>query len=376
MHLSYKYRAYANQRTLDNASQWLECCRNIYNLALENRISCWQDDKDTPSFRDQCKGLTKYRTSNPMYGMINCHCLRFSLIRLDFAFKAFFRRMRLGECPGFPRFKGLGRYDSFTLDESGWKIISNRLHIANVGMFKLHISRPIHGSIKTVTMKRMPSGKWYAIFSYDNVPERKLEPCARSVGLDVGIKNYCVDSDGLATPNPNHLRQSLKLLRMRQRRLSRRIKGSNGRKQARILVAKAHEYIEAQRGDFLHKLANYYVYNYGTIAIEDLNIKGMVRNHNLALSISDSSWGRFFELLSYKAEYAGRTLIKVPPQNTSQLCSSCGEKVEKTLAERMHKCPYCGLVLDRDENAARNIKQHGVGLTPHTSTWANTPCVV
>jgi putative transposase len=188
---------------------------------------------------------------------------------------------------------------------------------------------------------------------------QKLPESDKSIGLDVGIKAFCVDSEGHKTDNPLFLKQGLTQLRHRQRVLCRRVKGSHGRAEARRQVAKAHEKVANQRKYFLHKVANGYIAEYGVIAIEQLNIKGMVRNHCLARSVQDSAWGEFFEMLSYKAESAGRILIKVPAQNTSQNCSGCGEKVPKTLAERTHACPHCGLVLDRDENAARNISQAG-----------------
>ena len=157
--------------------------------------------------------------------------------------------------------------------------------------------------------------------------------------------------------------------------ICRRVKGSHSRAQARLLVAKAHEKVTNQRKDFLHKVANYYIQSYGTISVEDLNISGMVRNHHLARHILDGAWGQFFEMLSYKAECAGRTLIRVAPQNTSQLCSGCGIKVPKKLAERIHCCYNCGLVIDRDENAALNILSRGVGQTPQVLTKEDALCV-
>lgn len=247
------------------------------------------------------------------------------------------------------------------------------LSIRNIGRFKLRLSRLIDGDIKTVTIRRASTGKWYACFSCDNVPEKRLAKSDIPVGIDVGIRAFCVDSEGDKIDNPAYFRQSERLLRRRQRTLCRRVKGSSRRSKARILVAKAHEKVVNQRWDFLHKVANQYIANYGLIFIEDLNIEGMVRNHHLSKSISDSSWGRFFELLTYKAVEAGRLVVKVSPQNTSQLCSGCGEKVPKSLVVRIHTCPHCGLVMGRDENAARNISQ--VGQTCQAITKEVALCV-
>lgn len=288
------------------------------------------------------------------------------LERLDKAYKAFFRRVKSGEKAGFPRFKSRNRYDSFTLKQSGWKLEGKYLYITNIGGFKLFLSRPIEGNIKTVTVRKSSAGQWFVAFSCDNVPEKEYPVATSEIGLDVGIKSFCVDSDGNQIQNPQYLRQSERILRRRQRALSRKQKGSNRRSKSRILVAKAHEKVSNQRKDFLHKVANHYIEAFKTIYVEDLNIKGMVRNKHLAKSISDAGWGMFFNLLAYKAAEAGRTVVKVPPHNTSQICSSCGEKVPKSLAVRIHRCPFCNLVLDRDLNASRNILT--VGQTVQAST--------
>ena len=284
------------------------------------------------------------------------------------------RRRNGGGKAGFPRFRSRDRYDSFTLKQTGWKLDGKYLSIRNVGRFKLRLSRPIEGDIKTVSIRRQ-SDKWYVCFSCDKVPEKKLESSAKSVGIDVGIKTFCVDSDGNQTESPKYFRNAEKQLRIRQRTLSRRVKGSLGRKDARLLVAKAHNKVSEQRNDFLHKVANHYITNYGVICIEDLNIKGMSKNHHLAKSITDASWGKFFELLSYKAEEAGRMVIKVPRfEPTSKTCSQCGAvNQELELSDRQWVCKSCGVLHDRDYNAAKNICR--VGQTLQESTYGNTQSV-
>ena len=294
----------------------------------------------------------------PEYQEVGSQVLQGVLEQLDKAYQNFFRRVKNGNGKaGFPRFKGKDRYDSFTLKKSGWKLEGKYLSIRNVGRFKLKLSRLIAGDIKTVTIRRESTDKWYVCFSCANVPERILEKSTNSIGIDVGIKSFLVDSEGNKVDNPTYFRQSEKLLRRRQRRLCRRVKGSNSRKQARVLVAKVHEKIKSQRNDFLHKVANQYVSQYGSIFIEDLDIKGMVGNHHLSKSIVDASWGKFFKLLSYKAEEAGRMVIKVPRfEPTSKTCSECGAiNHELKLSDRQWVCQSCGALHDRDYNAAKNI---------------------
>ena len=199
-------------------------------------------------------------------------------------------------------------------------------------------------------------------FSCDDVPERRLPASSARVGIDVGLSSFLADSDGRFVDNPKHLAGSGKKLARRQRSLSRKKKGSSRRVKARVRVARTHEKIRNQRLDFLHKTANYYVRNYGTVFIEDLKIRNMVKNRHLSRSISDAGWGTFFDLLACKAEEAGRLVVRVAPHGTSQDCSGCGVKVPKDLSIRIHRCDTCGLVMDRDLNAAMNILRLGQGL--------------
>jgi len=373
MRKTYKYRIYANGGTLSRAERWLGLCCGLYNNSLEQRIMAYRERGQTISCYEQIKQLPELKTTMPEYRDVDAQVLQEVLERLDKAYRGFFRRVKNGGKVGFPRFKGRNRYDSFTLKQNSWKLEGSYLSIRNIGRFKLRLSRPIEGDIKTVTVRRSPTGRWYVCFSCDNVPEKRLEKSDAIVGIDVGIKAFLVDSEGNKTDNPLYMRQAEAILRRKQRKLSRRAKGSNRRSKARVLVARAHEKIKNQRNDFLHKVANRYIAKYGIIFIEDLNIKGMVRNRHLSKSISDSSWGEFFRLLEYKAAEAGRMVVKVSPSNTSQICSVCGEKVPKSLAVRIHYCPHCGLVMDRDENAARDIV--AVGQTVQAKTKEGALCV-
>ncbi len=364
MKKTYKYRLLGNRQTFSEADRWLGLCRNLYNSALAERVYAYKMQGVSISSYHQIKELPELKVAIPEYSDVGSQVLQDVIERLDKAYKAFFRRVKNGNGKaGFPRFKGMDRYDSFTLKQAGWRLDGKYLSIRNVGRYKLRLSRPIEGDIKTVTVRR-EIGKWYVCFSCDKVPEHWLEPSDKSVGIDVGIKSFCVDSDEGHKDNPAFFRHAEKILRVRQRTLSRRVKGSQGRRDARLLVAKAHEKVTNQRNHFLHMAANKYVVNYGVICIEDLNIKGMSKNHHLAKSINDASWGKFFEMLNYKAEEAGRTVIRVPRfEPTSKRCSACGAiNQELTLNDRQWVCKACGMLHDRDYNGAKNTHAVGMGI--------------
>lgn len=366
MRRTFQYRVQLSGETEAHCFNWIERCRKLYNLSLEQRITIYQQSKVSLSCYDQINQLPELKEAFPEFAQVGSQCLQDVLERLDKAFKSFFQRVKQGKA-GFPRFKSSDRYNSFTLKQAGWKLEGRYLYLAKIGRLKLFLSRPIEGKIKTVTIRRVPTGEWFVSFSCDEVPKRMFSETTKVIGIDVGIKSFLVDSDGCKVENPLFLKKSLKVLRVRQRRLSRRIKGSNRRKEARLQVAKTHEKITNQRKDFLHKVANHYIRNNKRIFVEDLKINNMVGNRHLSRSISDSSWGMFFQMLSYKAEEAGREVIKVNPNGTSQRCSQCGERVQKSLAIRIHCCPFCGCVLDRDHNAAINIQS--LGQSVYASTY-------
>ncbi len=370
MRKTYKYRLLANSQTFQKAETWLDLCRQLYNTALEQRIMIYHQDKSSISCYDQMKQLPELKEIFSEYQKVDAQVLQEVIQRLNRAYQAFFKRIKNGGKAGFPRFKSRDRYHSFSLKQNGWQLGARYLTITKVGRFKLRLSRPIEGEIKTVTIRRASTGKWYACFSCDKVLEQRLPESDRDIGLDVGIKSLLVDSEGNKVDNPQWFRQSERLLRVRQRTLCRRIKGSSGRRKARVLVAKSHEKVKNQRNDFLHKLANRYVRDYGTIYVEDLNIRGMVRNHHLAKSIGDAGWGTFIGLVEYKAAEAGRTLIRIPRfEPSSKVCSECGAiNQELRLSDRQWVCKSCGVLHDRDYNAAKNIC--AVGQAAQEVTYA------
>ena len=372
MRKTYFYKARINKHTQANCNRCLNICRTLYNLALEQRISVFRQYRKSISVYEQMLQLPELKEAFPEFKLVGSQCLQDVLQRVDRAFQGFFQRVKAknnGKA-GFPRFKSKNRFHSFTLKQTGWRVVGRYLYIKNIGRFKLFLSRPIEGVIKTIIIKRTSTGKWFVAFSCEHVPEKVYPETAAEVGIDVGINHFLVDSLGNKKENPKYFRQSEKLLRRRQRSLSRKKKGSNRRAKARILVAKAHERTVNQRKDFLHKLANYYIEAFDSIYVEDLKIKNMVRNRYLSKSIADSSWSMFFNLLSYKAEEAGRKVIKVPSRDTSQICSQCGKTVPKSLSVRVHRCPFCNIVLDRDHNASINILRAGQALQALTSAQA------
>ena len=372
MRKTFKYRLLVNHQTFQKSENWLVLCRRLYNTALEQRITIYRQNKGSISCYDQIKQLPELKASFPEYREVGSQVLQEVLGRLDKAYQNFFRRVKNGDGKvGFPRFRGRDRYDSFTMKQSGWKLDGKYLSIRNIGRFKLRLSRPIEGTIKTVTVRREATGKWYACFSCDNVPERKLPESNKVVGIDVGIKSFLVDSESGRVDNPAYFRESERLMRRRQRTLCRRTKGSQGRRKARMLVAKAHEKVKNQRCDFLHKVANGYVRDYGMLAVEDLNIRGMVKNHHLAKSITDAGWGMFIRLVEYKVAEAGRMLIRIPRfEPSSKTCSECGAiNQELKLGDRQWVCKSCGVLHDRDFNAAKNICR--VGQTLQEVTYAS-----
>jgi putative transposase len=360
---TYSYPLRPTKQQAQVLSAWIESCRCLYNAALEQRRDAYRKVRKTVSLYDQYKDLTNLRTE-PEWKTISAEVLRSSLTRLDRAFKAFFRRVENGEKSGYPRFKGKGRYDSFSFGASDPVIVDkDRVKIPLIGYVRFHRYRqlPAQSKIKEVQIKRSKTDQWYVHFILDlGEASKKIVP-KTSIGIDLGLTHFATLSNDEQIDNPRFYRNSEKVLARRQRKLARKQRKSRSRERARILVAKAHQCIQNQRKDFARKTAKELVGRYDLIAVEDLNIKGMVQTNNFGKSITDVSWGYFLHCLAYKAEEAGKWVIGVNPRNTSQTCSGCGKIVKKDLSERTHSCPFCGLVLDRDHNAAKNI--HALGLS-------------
>ncbi|AOQ23145.1 IS200/IS605 family transposase ISMma22 [Moorella thermoacetica] len=363
---NYKFRLYPNKEQESQLLRWLETCRWIYNTALAQRKETWERERRTVTRIEQQVWLKEAKKTDEHLREIHSQVAQEVLFRVERAFAAFFRRVKNGETPGYPRFKGRGRYKSITFTQfgegKGASFQDGKLRLSKIGLVKIKLHREIHGTIKTVIVKRDAAGKWWAVFAVEKELTQSQANNGPAVGLDAGLEKFAALSDGSIIENPRHLRKTEKRLKHAQRNLSRKVKGSRNREKARQKLARLHAKIHNQRRDFLHKQSRRLVETYGLIAVEKLNIKGMVKNHRLAKSISDAGWGEFMAMLEYKAAEAGARLVKVNPSGTSQECSGCGMDVPKELSERTHYCPYCGLILDRDVNAARNILKKALAL--------------
>ena len=369
MQRTYKFRLYPSKKQEENLLWTLDKCRYVYNtlLGLLNE----QDVID----KQQLQGDgTDLRRLDPDLQKVYSKVLQYENYRLFSNLRSLSRLKKNGKKVGRLRFKGKGWFKTFTYNQSGFKIIRTGkrchiLHLSKIGDIPIRIHRNIvsvnnngnaDDKIKQVTIKHYASGKWYACLSVEsknkinvNVPLPKHKNI-KKVGIDVGLTNYVYDSDGNKFGNPKCLKKSLNKLANEQIKLSKKKKRSQNRKKQRIKVARVHEKVTNQRTDFLHKLSRYYVNTYNFIAVEKLNVKGMIRNRHLSQSIADASWSKFVHNLDYKAGNAGGQVIKVDPKNTTQICSRCGRVVKKSLAVRIHKC-VCGFVIDRDYNSALNI---------------------
>lgn len=349
----YKLRPTSSQVAL--FVETLETCRRLYNHALAERSAAYQERGETLSLGLQSARLPQLKQTWPHLKRVHALVLQDVLRRLERAFAGFFRRVRAGEAPGYPRFRGKGWYDSFTFSQwgNGAKLERGKLILSKIGIVRILRDRPLNGTPKTCTIVRKADG-WYAHIVCE-VPPAPLPATGKTIGVDVGLESFATLSDGTTIDNPRLHRTAERQLKRAQRRLSRRVKGSNRQQKARVLLAKAHLKVQRARRDFAHKTARNLVNAYDQIAVERLNIRGMLKNHPLAKSIADAGWGVFLNILRAKAESAGRVVVEVNPAGTSQTCAQCGEHVPKRLSQRWHSCPYCGCELHRDHNAALNI---------------------
>ncbi len=362
MVMAYRYKLRRpSKASVAKCESALEVCRELYNAALQERIEAWEKQRKSVSFAEQCAQLPQIKPLRPDVAEVHSQVLQATLRRLQRSFENFFRRVKAGDAKaGFPRFKSRLRFDSFTYSQSGFRIEGDKLYLAKIGSCRIRLSREIEGAIKTCTIKREADG-WYVILTAE-VEAKPLPKTGATVGVDVGLENFATLSNGETIANPRHLRKAEKKLKTAQRSVSRKKKRGANRRKAVVLLAKQHLKVKRQRQDFAHKTSLNLLQRFDEIAIEDLNIKGMVKNHHLAKSISDAAWGTFIQTLESKAEEAAKRVWKVPAAYTSQECSGCGHRMKKTLAEREHRCSECGLQLHRDHNAALNIQARAVPL--------------
>lgn len=360
---AFTYRLYPTKQQQRILERQLEECRWLYNHLLAERKAAWEERQESVRYYDQATTLPALKAGRPALADVNAQALQNVAVRIDLAFKAFFRRVKAGEAPGYPRFRGRGRYDSLTYPQvpSGCKLDADgkRVRLHGVGPVKLVLHRPLEGTPKTATVRRSSTGKWYVCFSCECPEASPLPPTGRQVGIDVGLKTFATLSTGEEITNPRFFRAEEKALAKVQRAHSKMAKGTPERAKHRRAVARVHERVAWRRGDFAHQHSRRIADGHDLIAVEDLSVNRMVHNHCLAKSIADAAWSQFASALSYKAAWAGRKFVAVNPAYTSQDCSRCGHRQKLCLSDRTYTCPCCGVVLDRDLNASLNILRLG-----------------
>ena len=325
----YRYRLYPTRVQEAALRETLERLRELYNAALQHRRDAYRKQGESVSAYGQMRELASVREVRPEFASIHTHLLQDAITRLDRAYRAFFRRVKAGETPGFPRFKGRGRYRTFTFKDAanhnGVRLLAGgkRVKLAGIGNVKVKLHRLIEGRIKQASVSLDGDGHWYIAFACVDVPTRPLPPLDTSVGIDVGITTFAALSDGTTVDNPRPYEMAQRSLVTAQRRVSRRKRGSKRRRKAVELLAKQSARVQRVRIDFHHKTAHAIVQRFGS------------------------------------TESAGREFYRVDPRGTSQECSGCQQRVPKGLHVRVHACPHCGLVLDRDVNAAVNVQARG-----------------
>jgi putative transposase len=365
---SFQYSLRPTKKQTRELQLQLDECRWLYNELLSQRKLAYEELDISLSKYDQSMLLPILKEERPVLLFVHSQVLQNVIDRLDKGFQAFFRRCKAGEKPGFPRFRGMHRYNSFCYPQSGFLLVEKKIRLSKIGTIRIKMHRPIEGDIKTCNLRKNASGEWLISFSC----ELKVEPKPEKkgfIGIDVGLENFATLSDGGKIENPRFFKNGEKKLAKAQAKLSKLEKGAKKRRKQGKVVARIHERISNQRKDFCHKESKKIVDQYQYICVEDLNIKKMVESSYLAKNITDASWNQFLQFLTYKAAEAGRKLGLVNPAYTTQDCHQCGYRERKELSERMHSCPSCGYKASRDFNAAQNILAlglDGLGVIPRS----------
>ncbi|MDP7181881.1 MAG: RNA-guided endonuclease TnpB family protein [Candidatus Woesearchaeota archaeon] len=355
---TFKFRLYPTSPQEEKLLWTLEKCRFVYNALLERCKQGW-------GWKACAHTILDFKKDNPDLLGVYSKVLQCENDRLFRNVRGLAQLKKNGKKVGKLRFKGEGWFRTFTYNQSGFKIIPRNtrydlLHLSKIGQIPFIMHREIEGRIKQITIKKHASGKWFAFVAEETTKKTMPTRPEKRVGIDLGINNFVFDSDGHREDSPKPLGKSLQLLKRAKKRLSRTKKGSRNREKQRKRVAKIHEKVVDQRNDFLHKLSRWYTQTYSFIAVEALNIRGMIHSSFNARNMMDASWACFVRMLEYKAESAGTQVIKVDPRGTTQTCSECGRKEKKELWQRTHAC-VCGFVVDRDYNSALEILKRAVG---------------
>ena len=377
----YKFRIYPTDSQVAALNSTLDLCRELYNAMLQQRIYAYKLGRKI-NYNSQQDEIPEIKNAFPEYRSIHSQVLQDVPRRLDRAYGNFFRRTEEKNNgknikAGFPRFKSKERYSSITYPQSGFRIMDNgHVWLSKLGEVRMFMHRPIIGEIKTLSVKRDTVGDWFITVTADQYGDGGTErqeggdleehhanspEFMNPIGIDLGLKALITTSDGEQIEPPHFLIKSEKKLKKAQRDLSRKMKGSGKREKAKKRVAIIHRKIARQRDDFAHKISRQLINEHDLIALEDLNIAGMVKNHHMSKSIVDASWNSIIQYTTYKAESAGAVVVLVDPMHTSQKCSKCGNiKDDMKLSDRIYHCGVCGLAMDRDLNAAINIRNMGL----------------
>ncbi len=363
MNKTFQYRLYPTKKQQTLLKAWLVLCCEVYNAALQERRDAYRMTGVSISYSHQCAELPSCKEARPELTEVNSQVLQDVLKRVDRAFDGFFRRVKAGQQPGYPRFRSRLRYDSLTFKQyqnsfdvhEGLKQ-EGTLILSKLGHIKMVMHRPLKGIPKTATVKRTQTGKWFVNITVQTEQDAGSLPLSEEqVGIDVGLKTFAYLSTGEQIDNPRFFRKEEQALARAHRKLSKAPKGTLQREKRRKVVARVHERVRWRRENFIRQQVASLIKRFGFIAVEALVVRNLVKNPKVAKSIADAAWSSFFAQLLSKAEEAGRVVVRVNPAYTSQTCSGCGHRHEMPLSVRVYECPVCGLVIDRDHNGSKNI---------------------